>query len=206
MAPQAFEEAPFTFKLKQEVGQGQDAAADHGHSSHEARVEQDEVTLQCLWEGETRTVTRGQSRSACCTSGRPGKGIPAREEQPAQLQSQAALPTFSLWPVVWRGASLRPVSRASTPAPCHPHLTFLVWAKPKESMAHLHQQGKSVLPSTHRHLLGTQDHLPKQPLNTCSGAGHCRTGWWPEARGGRQGHPCSQAENRGTPDPHAALP
>lgn len=46
--PQAFKEAAFTFKLKQEVGQGQDAAADHGHSAHKARVDQDEVALQGL--------------------------------------------------------------------------------------------------------------------------------------------------------------
>ena len=39
----------FTFKLEEEVGQGQDAAADHGHCAHEARVNEDEVTLQGLW-------------------------------------------------------------------------------------------------------------------------------------------------------------
>ena len=31
------------------MGQGQDAAADHGHGAHEAGVDQDEVALQGLW-------------------------------------------------------------------------------------------------------------------------------------------------------------
>lgn len=45
------QERACTFKLEKEVGEGQDAAADHGDSAQEAGVDQDEVALQGLWEG-----------------------------------------------------------------------------------------------------------------------------------------------------------
>lgn len=44
------QERTCTFKLEKEMGQGQDAAADHGDSPHQAGIDQDEVALQGLWE------------------------------------------------------------------------------------------------------------------------------------------------------------
>lgn len=49
------QEIAFTFELEKEVGEGQNAAADHGDSAHKARVDQDEVALQGLWEERGRT-------------------------------------------------------------------------------------------------------------------------------------------------------
>lgn len=64
----------FTFKLEEEVGQGQDAAADHGHCAHEARVNEDEVTLQGLWGKRAGGVARGRAPCVCCFVGPPGRG------------------------------------------------------------------------------------------------------------------------------------
>lgn len=77
-------------------------------------------------------------------------------------------------------------SRTSIPAPGHPGLTFLVWAKPKESVAHLHQQRESILPSSHRDLLGTEDHLPGQPVSMGSPSWPPQ-GWQPGAAGPGKG-------------------
>ena len=158
------------------MGQGQDTAADHGHSAHETRVDQDEVALQGLWEGgEQEELPRAEPTvHAVSRAQREGGLQPERSSPPRARARQLPLSFLTggcrVPPHPGREHSVHP-----SPMPPGPHLLGLAQTEgrrgPSPPAARKHS---SELPPTPPWCRGS----PAQtaPLARAPRAGHPRVG------------------------------